>query len=423
MTNYIERLPVNKTVVFNTPIEGDSVLTRTGIIDDTSTLLHCINHACEDRYKHYSNEEKKDKIYRLKYRLLDKYLDIWKLSDISNKAVLKQIKTYLEKVQSQIHNDELKSDSVKKIIEDSKYIEHYKLLFELIKYNDYIRMLNSIKIKNAKSVQYIRDILLDELKVYYNNIVYIKSLDEKRKLFFEDLLEKMMKNIIDISIDVCSKSYFKNLATDKTTISSIDLKILSDFFDVNIYFINSKTKLPYIFLKKDLQSFKKKSIVLLSIDNDFEIIGRLLEGNEIERKFNGDDTIIHKIHNFIYNHDKIKKIYPELLKYLKNSKYEDSDNESENDIDDTNMDNKIKNEKNSKLKDKAQNYDSFSRIDKDEKDLKLKNSLQNIVNKAHKYDSLTRRINEHKYDEKDLKPKDSLSRHVDKRKIIDSLTQ
>jgi len=33
-------LPVNKTVVFNSPIEGDDVLVRTGTVSEGSSFFH-----------------------------------------------------------------------------------------------------------------------------------------------------------------------------------------------------------------------------------------------------------------------------------------------------------------------------------------------------------------------------------------------
>ena len=61
-------LPVNKTTVFSSPIEGNSVLVRTGTIGDGSCFIHSILHACDklyklmdeaDRQKHVKNIRKK----------------------------------------------------------------------------------------------------------------------------------------------------------------------------------------------------------------------------------------------------------------------------------------------------------------------------------------------------------------------------
>ena len=43
-------LPVNKSVVFNSPLEGDDVLVRTGTIAEGSCFLHSLLHAYSKEY-------------------------------------------------------------------------------------------------------------------------------------------------------------------------------------------------------------------------------------------------------------------------------------------------------------------------------------------------------------------------------------
>ena len=43
-------LPVNKTVVFYSPIEGKDVFVRTGTMEGGNSLIHCLLHACSKDY-------------------------------------------------------------------------------------------------------------------------------------------------------------------------------------------------------------------------------------------------------------------------------------------------------------------------------------------------------------------------------------
>ena len=71
------------------------------------------------------------------------------------------------------------------------------------------------------------------------------------------------------------------------------------------------------FLDDKSQMFKNdKSVIIVKINDNFEIIGRLYKQNKIKRDFENDDLLIKKINMFLFNPEKVKDIYPELIKYL-----------------------------------------------------------------------------------------------------------
>ena len=83
---------------------------------------------------------------------------------------------------------------------------------------------------------------------------------------------------------------------------------ISEIFSVNIYFIDAKTMMPYVF--GDEQMFPhKKSIILLWVDDShFEIVG-VIEDNTIRRTFNSEEPLVKMIHLYSINPKKAIKKY------------------------------------------------------------------------------------------------------------------
>ena len=52
----------------------------------------------------------------------------------------------------------------------------------------------------------------------------------------------------------------------------------------------------------------------------YEIVGKLLPGNRVQREFSYDDTIIKKMYEFLCNPEKISESYPELSEYISDKK-------------------------------------------------------------------------------------------------------
>ena len=91
MTSNLEKLrliPVNKTVVFYSPIEGKDVLVRTGIIDDENSFLHSIVHAYSKEYISMNDDGKKEFVNTLR-ESLSKDLDKKKWETISGNMIVK----------------------------------------------------------------------------------------------------------------------------------------------------------------------------------------------------------------------------------------------------------------------------------------------------------------------------------------------
>lgn len=110
--------------------------------------------------------------------------------------------------------------------------------------------------------------------------------------------------------------YVNNLKNISDQVDTYTIGLISDRFNRDVYFIDANTRMPY--QTSDTNNIKnRKSLIVIWIDqNHYEIVGKLLTGNRIQREFEPDDPLIKKINMILFQPQYIKKTYPELLSYL-----------------------------------------------------------------------------------------------------------
>ena len=145
-------------------------------------------------------------------------------------------------------------------------------------------------------------------------------------------------DLFNTILNYIDEDVFKYYLTKITNIECNEENILliSDVLNINIYFIDSTTRLPVLI--EDKQKYKNsQSLIILKVENNFEIVGKLLTKNKIKNIFLKDETIIKKLNAFLFDNKKLKKDYPDLLKYKEvlcppppNNSLNNSDNNSDN---------------------------------------------------------------------------------------------
>ena len=148
MSKQIKQIPVNKTVVFWSPIEGEDVLVRTGIIKEGNSFLHAILYACSKEYVNMEKNDRKKFATRLRASMIGK-IDKENWEEIGGGIIAKipfqeNIMNILVNFYLFLDNDnKAKGSSTKRVItrlvgEDLQNLELYKLITDLvpIKSND-----------------------------------------------------------------------------------------------------------------------------------------------------------------------------------------------------------------------------------------------------------------------------------------------
>ena len=279
MFNELLFLNNNKTVVFNSPIEGDDCLVRIG--NKNSSFLHAFLNAYSLKYTSMDDKEKIDFAKSIETKLSKKLVN-----DFQNNT--KDFKDNCEKILSYFYNittdNEINFNNEYKLI--NKFFENvemknvYKLIFEII------------SIESLKKV--FSDSLKSDIVNKINNLLetteVLKIIDTKKSEYIKQILNKIVNNIIEQSEHINTKNNLKQF--DLISLNPFSLNFVSNYFDRNIYFIHPKTRLPYKKIEYEYLE-DRKSILLLSYeDNKYENVGKLLIKNAIQREFNSDDIII-----------------------------------------------------------------------------------------------------------------------------------
>jgi len=338
----LEILDTGKTVIFTTPLSGyDNYLVRTGIIQENNSFIHSVLTAYSKEYFYMDIKGKK----QLVEEFIENIFTIKQFKkDINN---YRNYKSKLLKFIRDIYNlkEELPDKKLRKIHKHISKNPVYELFFEIVLIDDIEKMfsindeVNDLKPDNNIFDQY-KNIINHEIKNYLDSLEILNHIKDKTKLEF---IKKNITNIVNLILDNIELYEFDIYNKEITKDINIDMvNIISNKLKTDIYFIDSTTRLPYIYNTYQIYN-NKKAIIILKIENSYETIGLLLDDNKVKRDFDFNHFLINKINTFLFQKDKIPSKYPELLNYikyppkppLKNKKHiiEDSDEDTDQDSD------------------------------------------------------------------------------------------
>jgi len=361
MTSKLSHLTIlqpNKTVVFYSPVEGKDVLVRTGTVSDSS-IFHSVLHAYSKDYITMGETGRSKFVKRLKNSIMRK-VDKNHWENLSNGLIAKiPFQENFEKILDDFYKFILyektgKTKSVRNVIRKvaDEDLDAYKLIAEMIPFEKFKKYIipsayekcedqsKSVKteVKVEKSVLTDVKIALRDCSVAYYKKEFEKLGDESKGInieFYIDKLKKMIQTVSSESEDFAYSEYIESLNENDIDVDQYTIGLMSDKFNRDIYFIDSKTRLPYK-MSEDIQ--KRKTIVLMWAGGSrYEVVGKLLPGNRVQREFDHSDPFIKRIHTFLYNPEKLVESYPNLVSFLpKNTRIklgiDIADDEIENEI-------------------------------------------------------------------------------------------
>jgi len=358
-TTQLKILPVNKSVVFYSPLEGEDVLVRTGTMKEGSCFFHALLHGYSKDYVTMDKNDRMKFVRRLRASLAGK-LDRDSWEDMGGGVIAKvpfqeNIYEILCNFYRFMDDKKVKGRSSRRVIKhlfqnNSENIDIYKMFIELVPLVDGFEhqiLPEAYKKTVDDRISDIKDSIIRTTEKFLQKTDEIKSISKEKASYFINIVINLMKVVLKEAEDSAYKDYIKGLENVKTEIDSYTIEFVSERFNRDIYFLDGKTRMPYNTLPTDNTFKDRKSIIIIWInENHYEIVGRLLPGNRIQREFSQKDPFITKIKTILINPEKVKQKYPELSDFIssnskkfhdsptrRNAVSSESDNETDNESD------------------------------------------------------------------------------------------
>jgi hypothetical protein len=288
-------LPIGKTKVFYTPLEGKDVIVRTGTDEykqEMESIASCIKQAIEPKFVTLERTERESKV-----------------TDLLKEPLT--LNEYREQIIILIDDFYKKNDKNPKLAVVKSRLGDYSpflVIAQLFTFKMFeTKIFADLFAPRIADKQELKKILIDNTTKccteFFNKV---KELDDKKR---KQCISKIVKVVTIISEEADQGG------------NILDLKSLCKKLERNIYFFDSVTRLP-IFPKKfetelTLPLVYKKSILILVLENGYELLGRLHEDKRVQRDFTHKDRIIKRVHSFLYDHEKLERKYPKLMIYIK----------------------------------------------------------------------------------------------------------
>lgn len=323
-------LPVNKTVVFYSPVEGKDVLVRTGTIAEGSCFFHALLHAYSKDYVSMNTNGRMKFVKRLRASIARK-IDKNHWESLSNGLIAKipfqeNVNTILSDFYRFLHRGGTgRTKSVRKIIRelvknDDSNTEAYKLVAEMVPLDEGFEksILPSAYEKcNESGISECKKTVVQYAVRYYKKEFKKMEgqLSDERIQFYVDKMKRMVQAIVDESENAAYTEYIESLHDSSMEVDSYTIGLISEKFNRDIYFIDARTRMPYRDASENIR--KRKSIIVMWTGGcHYEIVGRLLAGNRIQREFDFKDPLIKKIYTYLCRPERIPNEYPNLIPYL-----------------------------------------------------------------------------------------------------------
>jgi hypothetical protein len=324
-------LPVNKTVVFYSPIEGKDVLVRTGTIAENSCFFHALLHAYSKDYACMNAGGRIKFVKKLRSSIARK-IDKGRWESLSNGLIAKipfqeNVNTILSDFYRYIaRGGSGRTKSVRKVIrnvikDDKSDNEAYKLIVEMI---PLVKGFEKNILPSAYEKCNDGGIAVCKKTVVKYAVRYYKKefeklggqLKDERIKYYLDKLKDFINVVMDEAENAAYTEYIESLHDASMEVDSYTIGLISDKFNRDIYFIDARTRMPYRDASHDNIRKRKSILVMWTGGCHYEIVGRLLPGNRIQREFEFKDSLVQRVHTYLCRPEKIPYKYPNLIPYL-----------------------------------------------------------------------------------------------------------
>ena len=307
-----EKLPilkVNETVTFFSPLDDDIKFVRTGTIGDGSCCYHAVLHACSRSYARMDLDARKDYVAKLR-RSISGGLNKKKWEQLSDGLVAKiPFQENVNKILNKIYSGQTPSKLNKEAV---------SIILEMVSMSDFEKVILPSAYEDADTVSDCKKSIVKQAVNFYEKLFkkMESNIDVKKVDYCISTMRKLLEIVADKAEHISYENYLNSITDTKENVDRYTLDLISKRLDRNIFFIDSKTRMPY--QEGGHRQYKKrKSVILMWIaDSHYEVVGCLQENNRVQREFSFDDPLIVKIYTFLCNPKKVPKTFPMLIPYL-----------------------------------------------------------------------------------------------------------
>lgn len=294
-------LSVDKNMKLNIPNLYPNII-RTGTVGEGSCFIHSVLKGLNpDNYSKMTEKDKKRYVEEIREKISDSMtIEYYKNNYfvIASLNLTENLFKFLKIFYNFISNPEdfIISSKFSSIIVDiiNSNIIVFKMVTTVMSQKEFVDIIENPLITSSHNI--------DEYIENYNNILFkyfIKKIEEEQVKLSEEHLNICKSKIKNFVYSTCNfiiekdfKNYQKNLKNPTVWCSDQSFGIVSDYFDVDVYFIDVNKKNIYV---DNLPKKDRKSVVIGWINQShFENIG-VLEGKNIIRLFSPDHPFIIKI--------------------------------------------------------------------------------------------------------------------------------
>lgn len=343
----IKILPVNKTVVFYSPLDKDGILVRTGTSTEGNSLYHSVLHAYSDEYINADKIDRVNFVKRLQASL-SKEIDRKNWEKIGSGLIAKiPFQENLDKILSNFYNymaddtyeiNRMTKHVITKTLNTDSDAEIYKIMLELLPFDTLEKTIlyDIYNDTHLDKISTCRNAIIKAVKKFLDENEELNSIESRKSEYLKDKIVSFFNVVFDESENAAFHKYVKSMMNNPDNVDSYTIELASNRFKRDIYFLNSSDRMPCDDITS-LDNLKgRKSVILLKIaKNHYEVIGRLLPQNRVQREFAPTDPLIKKINDFLTKPEKISDLYPELVSYLpekfkRSNSYDYSDSDRSN---------------------------------------------------------------------------------------------
>lgn len=299
-------LNVDKNMKLNIPDLYPNII-RTGTVGEGSCFIHSVLKGLnKDNYSLKSETEKREYVEELRKKISDSVDIEYYKNNYFNTASLNLSETlsnflnvlynFIENPEIFINPSKIPSKSEISLITDiiNINITVFKMIITVMSKKEFVDIIENPLITSSNTI--------DEYIENYNNILFksfVEKLEEEEVKLNDEQLNICKSKIKTFVYSTCNSivqndfiDYKKKLKNTGVWCSDYSFGIVSDYLNVDIYFIDINKKIVYVdtVIKRN-----RPSVVIGWLNqNHFENIG-VLEGKHITRLFDEDHPFIIKI--------------------------------------------------------------------------------------------------------------------------------